>query len=87
MDTYIVSQNGCNICVELNGNTKIVLDPNDAADIAAMLTRAVELYWEQYEDDRADERAEQAAYERSLELQESAAEAEYDRLGYNDIPF
>lgn len=89
--TFAVICDGCCIEIQRNGKTADILYPQEAAELAAALTTAVEIYWKQYEDDQADIAAENAALNEAedagIRQRETALEMEFDRLGYNNIPF
>jgi hydroxymethylpyrimidine pyrophosphatase-like HAD family hydrolase len=85
--TFTVILNGSHIEIHQDGVLTHELFPQEAAELAALLTKGVELYWEQYNDDRADEIAERDAFEdaerRYIEQRETENEIAYDRHGYN----
>jgi len=47
--TFVVIQNGTFIEIHQDGECTHQLYPHEAAELAAILTRGVELYWEQYQ--------------------------------------
>jgi arginine utilization protein RocB len=65
-------------------DTVAEMDYQELKELAFLATHALE---EMNAECRADEQAERDSYERGLALRESAAEAEYQRHGYDDIPF
>lgn len=66
-------------------------NPQDLAEVAAMLAHAVELYWEQYHEERLDAQAEalalQEAEDAGIRQRETYLELGFSQQGYDDIPF
>jgi arginine utilization protein RocB len=65
-------------------DTVLEMDFDELKELAALSTACLE---QMLDEDRADAQAEADSYQRGLELMESAAEADYQRHGYDDIPF
>jgi hypothetical protein len=88
--TFVVIQNGAFIEIHQDGELTHQLYLQEAAELAALLTKGCELYVEQYEDDAAD-RAAEMAYEQDLEdarvgRREADLEVGYDEQKYAYAP-
>ena len=88
--TFTVILNGSHIEIHQDGELTHELFPQEAAELAALLTKGCELYWEQYNEDHADIAAENEALNdaerRYTEQRETENEIAYDKHGYGFEP-
>ena len=88
--TFTVILNGSHIEIHQDGELTHELFPQEAAELAALLTKGCELYWEQYNEDKADIAAENEALrnaeQRDIEQRETENEVTHDKHGYDYAP-